>query len=40
MNNKIDSVSQLKAENKILKAKLEEINKATPVLIYDKNATV
>ncbi|WNE41922.1 MAG: hypothetical protein AD073_000257 [Mycoplasmataceae bacterium] len=40
MNNKIDSVSQLKAENKILKVKLEEINKTTPVLIYDKNATV
>lgn len=39
MNNKNDLVSQLKEENKILKAKLEEINKTTPILVYDKNLT-
>ncbi|WNE41271.1 MAG: hypothetical protein AM1032_000011 [Mycoplasmataceae bacterium] len=39
MNNK-DLVSKLKEENKFLREQLEEINKTTPILIYDKNPTV
>jgi len=27
-------------ENKILKARLEELNKTIPILIYDKNPSV
>lgn len=40
MNDKNDLIFQLKEENRILRGKLEEVNKTTPILIYDKNPTI
>jgi hypothetical protein len=40
MSDKNDLIFQLKEENRILRGKLEEINKKITILVYDKNPTI